>query len=71
MQIIQIAILQKPWDFWAGKALKAQTRNCLNIKLAQKWNFCQFLNICRQKFSGFTIKLLHIFMQRWGMNFIE
>ena len=29
----------KPCNFWAGKALEAQTRDCLNITLAQKWQF--------------------------------
>ena len=28
----------KSCDFWAGEALEAQTRDCLNITLAQKWH---------------------------------
>ena len=28
----------KPCDFWAGEALEAQMRGCLNITLAQKWH---------------------------------
>ncbi len=26
----------KPCDFWAGEALEAQKRDCVNIKFAQK-----------------------------------
>ena len=28
----------KPCDFWAGEALEARTRDCLNITSAQKWH---------------------------------
>ena len=28
----------KPCDFWAGEALEAQKRDCLNITSAQKWH---------------------------------
>ena len=27
----------KPCDFWAGEALEAWTRDCLNITSVQKW----------------------------------
>ena len=32
----------KPCDFWAGEALEARTRDCLNITLAQKWQSTLF-----------------------------
>ena len=43
-----------------------------NTRLSQRYigpkmTFCHFLNFCRKKFSGLTIKLLHIFIQLWGL----
>ena len=31
-------ITLKPYNFWAGKALEARMRDCLNITLTQKWH---------------------------------
>ena len=28
----------KPLNFWAGEAIEARRRDCLNITLAQKWH---------------------------------
>ena len=28
----------KPCNFWAGEALEARRRDCLNITLAEKWH---------------------------------
>ena len=39
--------------------------------MGPKMTFCHFLNFCRKKFSGLTIKLLHIFIQLWGLWFAK
>ena len=59
-QIVQIAILQpsdpenkkcSPWKvFWAGEALEAWMRDCLNITSAQNWHFDIF-QISQKKVS--------------------
>jgi hypothetical protein len=41
-KVFEIKPPSNPTIFWAGEALDAQIQGCLNITLAQKWNFVIF-----------------------------
>ena len=59
----------KPSHFWAGEALDARTRGCLNITLSQKMTKWNFSNFCRKTFRGLTKSSCTFLYNFWSCNF--